>query len=176
MGMIYKRGRVYWIKFFREGTPHRESVRGALLGDEQIATGFKEGEAKRLLKLREGNVERGVPVSPKIGRLMFAEAMADVVSDYRTNAKRSLPDLEQRVRDHLAPYFGGRRMSTITTTDLRAYITHRQAENEKRSERHHQSRIGDREARIRPCDAGGQAPCPSAHPDAQRVERPDRVL
>jgi integrase len=125
----YQRGRVWWIKYYRDGIPHRESVKGAVLGDRTIATGLKESEAVRLLNLRRGSVERGVPMSPKIGRLTFDGALADVVADYQTNGKRSLPDVEQRIRDHLAPYFGGRRMSTVTTTDLRAYITHRQAED-----------------------------------------------
>ena len=39
MGMIYKRGRIYWIKYYRHGKPYRESARST-----------KEAEAKRLLK------------------------------------------------------------------------------------------------------------------------------
>jgi integrase len=46
------------------------------------------------------------------------------------NNRRSLDELERRITKHLAPYFGGRRLSTITTSDLRAYVAARQAETE----------------------------------------------
>ena len=60
------------VKYYRDGVPIRES-------SERV----KEGDAKRLLRLREGEIERGVPVTPKIGRLRFDEAIAGVVNDYR---------------------------------------------------------------------------------------------
>ena len=44
----------------------------------------KKGEAVTLLKLREGDGAHGIPVTPKIGRLRFEEAAADVVTDYRS--------------------------------------------------------------------------------------------
>jgi len=40
--------------------------------------------------LREGDIARGVPVTPKLGQLRFEEAALDVINDYRTNGKRSL--------------------------------------------------------------------------------------
>ncbi|TRZ50629.1 site-specific integrase, partial [bacterium] len=43
MGMIYKRGAVYWVKYYRNGKAYRETSKSN-----------KEGEAKRLLKKREG--------------------------------------------------------------------------------------------------------------------------
>lgn len=88
----------------------------------------KKSEAERLLRLREGDVARGLPVSPKIGQLRFDEAAEDVVNDYRVNGKRSLNAVERRIRLHLRPYFGGRRMVTITTSDVRAYVAKRQAD------------------------------------------------
>lgn len=47
MGSISKRGNVYWIKYYCAGKPYRESTHSD-----------KESEAKRLLKLREGQVMR----------------------------------------------------------------------------------------------------------------------
>jgi len=44
------------------------------------------------------------------------------------NGKKTLDDARRRIRKHLAPYFGNRRMVVITTADLRAYIAKRQAE------------------------------------------------
>ncbi len=45
MGCVFKRGDVYWIKYYRAGKPYRESSHSV-----------KENEAKRLLKLREGQI------------------------------------------------------------------------------------------------------------------------
>jgi integrase len=115
MGQLKKRGQIWWIRYYRNGRRHEES-----------SGSTKEGEAKRLLRLREGDIERGVPVTPKVGRIRFEEAAADVVNDYRTNGKRSLDDVERRIEKHLKPSFGGRRMASITTADIRDYVARRQ--------------------------------------------------
>ncbi|HSL04209.1 MAG TPA: hypothetical protein VK901_11835 [Nitrospiraceae bacterium] len=48
MGMIYKRGEVFWIKYYVHGRPIRES------------TGMKkDGLAKHLLKERDGRAATG---------------------------------------------------------------------------------------------------------------------
>jgi integrase len=115
MGSVYRRGKTYWIKYYRNGKPMRESARSD-----------KEGEAKTLLKKREGAIANGEPVSPRIGRVTFREATDDVVNDYRVNGKRSLSDTQRRIDKHLAPYFGNRRLADITTPHIRAFIVTRQ--------------------------------------------------
>lgn len=117
MGMIRKRGRIWWVKYYKDGTPHEES-----------SGSVREGDARRLLKLREGDIERGLPITPKVGRIRWEEARDDVVTDYKTNGKRSLPDLLTRLRLHLDPFFRGRRLATVTTADVRRYIDLRQTE------------------------------------------------
>ncbi len=117
MGQLRKRGGVWWIRYYRAGKRHEESSGSA-----------KKGVAVDLLRLREGDVAKGVPVSAKIGRLRFEEAAQDVIHDYTTNGKRSLRVLERRIEKHLTPYFGGRRMASITTADVRAYVAARQAQ------------------------------------------------
>ncbi len=47
-GMIYRRGNVWWIKFYDNGRPRYESSRST-----------KETDAKRLLSLRVGQVVEG---------------------------------------------------------------------------------------------------------------------
>jgi Phage integrase, N-terminal SAM-like domain len=64
----------------------------------------------------------------KVGRIRFDETVTDVLNDYRTNRKRSLDDLERRIEKHLKPFFGNRRMASITTADIREYIASRQKE------------------------------------------------
>lgn len=70
MGMLYKRGAVWWIKYYRNGRGMRESSHST-----------KERAAKRLLKVREGDIERGLPVDPKLNRIRFDEAAEDRQAD-----------------------------------------------------------------------------------------------
>jgi hypothetical protein len=65
-------------------------------------------------------------VTPKIGQVRFVEATEDVLNDYRINNKRSLDDVERRIEKHLKPFFVNRRLSSITTSDVRAYVVARQ--------------------------------------------------
>jgi integrase len=116
VGEIRKRGDVWWIRYYRNGVRHEESAESS-----------KKGVAIDLLNIREGDRARGIPVTAKLGQLRFDTAAADVVTDYRINGKRSLEHVERRIRLHLTPFFGGRRMTSITTSDIRAFIAHRQA-------------------------------------------------
>jgi hypothetical protein len=50
--------------------------------------------------------------------MTFNDAVADVETDYTVNRKPSLPELKRRIKLHLLPAFGGRRLSSITTADL----------------------------------------------------------
>lgn len=116
MGQLRLRGAVWWVRYYRNGVRHEESSGSA-----------KKGDAERLLKLREGDIARGVPITPKVGRLTFDEAAADVVNDYRINGKRTLGHAERRIKLHLEPVFGGRRMAAMSTSDVRAFVASRQA-------------------------------------------------
>ena len=80
-----------------------------------------------LLKRREGDAVRGLPVSARVGQLRLDEAAEDLFNDYRTNGKRSLAHVRRRVEKHLRPLFGNRRMTTITTVEVRAFTAARQA-------------------------------------------------
>ena len=116
MGEIRKRGGVYWFRYYRNGKRHEESSRSS-----------RKADAERLLAIREGDAAKGVPVSAKIGQLRFEDAVKDLKNDYQINSKRSA-DIDYRIRLHLTPFFGGRRMSTMTTVDVRAYIAARMEE------------------------------------------------
>ena len=67
----------------------------------------------------------GAQITAKGGSLTFDDATKDVIADYTVNARRSLAHLQRRLNKHLTPYFGGRKMSTITTADVRAFQKHR---------------------------------------------------
>ena len=50
----------------------------------------------------------------------------DLLTEYRTNGRRSLKDVERRCKKHLLPFFGGRRASSVTTADVRRFVELRQ--------------------------------------------------
>ena len=115
MGMTYQRGAVWWVKYYRNGRPIRES-----------SGSIKESDAINLLKLREGDIAHGLPVNPKLNRIRFDEAADDLKTEYAVNGRRSADELERRIRLHLLPYFGGRRLSALSTADVNAFILKRQ--------------------------------------------------
>ena len=105
----------WWIQYRVAGRVQCESSRST-----------KRADAVDLLKRREGDVVRGLPVSAKVGQLRIEEAAEDLFNDYRTNGKRSLADVKRRVEKHLQPFFGNRRMTAITTVEVRVFTVARQ--------------------------------------------------
>jgi integrase len=81
----------------------------------------------RLLKEREGDVAKGLPITADVGKITFEEAAEDLLTDYRVNKKRSLRTVTLRVQKHLTPFFGGRRLAAISPPLVRQYIAKRQA-------------------------------------------------
>jgi integrase len=114
MGHLYRRGDVWWVKYYRNGRPIRESARTT-----------KETEARRFLKQREGATVEGRPIIPRAERLRVEDLLADLLNDYRINDRRSLDRTELSVR-HLREFFDGRRALDVTTSDVRAYVAGRQ--------------------------------------------------
>ena len=80
MGTIFKRknSRFYWIKYYRNGKPYRESTHST-----------KESDAKRLLKLREGHIAEGKFQGLQAEKITFDERTQDLLNDYKMNGKKS---------------------------------------------------------------------------------------
>lgn len=115
MGSLYQRGSVWWLKYRQNGRVMRESS-----GSE------KKTVAQRMLDARQGDVVRGVPIAPKMGRITFDEAAEDVTNEYRTNGRRTLAHAERRITKHLRPVFQGQRLTDIPTSKLVAFTADRQ--------------------------------------------------
>jgi Zn finger protein HypA/HybF involved in hydrogenase expression len=113
MGSIYKRGNIYWIQYYRNGKPYRESSKSK-----------KETDARRLLKKREGEIAVGKLPGIYFDRVRFDELGQDFLSDYRINQKKSLKRAERNV-NHLKKAFEGMRVVDITTPHIRKYIEER---------------------------------------------------
>ncbi len=107
---------IWWIKYQVGGRPQCVSSHSE-----------RKEDAKRLLKTREGDVVRGVPITASTSRVSFEDAAADLINEYKVNGRRSLRTVELRIRKHLTPFFGRRRLMAITTSDIRAFTAKRQA-------------------------------------------------
>ena len=120
MGMIYKRGETYWIKYYCNGKAYYESSKSK-----------KETDAKKLLRKKEGQIEEGRFFGLKVEKTLFDELAKDLVTDYKTNGNKSL-DRVERCISHLEKYFKGSRANNITTAKIKEYIAKRkeqEAEN-----------------------------------------------
>jgi integrase len=113
MGCIYKRGRIYWIKYYRNGKPYCESSKSK-----------KEADARRLLKKREGEIAVGKLPGIYFDKVRLDELAQDFLSDYRINQKKSFKRAERSV-NHLKEMFEGLRVVDITTPLINRYIEKR---------------------------------------------------
>jgi integrase len=116
MGSIFKRGNIYWVKYYRAGKAYRESAHSA-----------KESKAKRLLKLREGQVVENRFPGLRVEKIRYEELAQDFLNDYRVNGKKSIERAEMSLK-RLKTFFEGMRAIDITTDRIRAYILRRQEE------------------------------------------------
>jgi len=118
MGHIYQRGKTFWVKYYRDGRPFYESSGSTIKGD-----------ARRLLRSREGDITKGVAIAPRMGSRKFKELGQDVLTDYKINAKKSYKETEGRFRLHILPYLGHLKASLISTATIQQYIAKRQEED-----------------------------------------------
>lgn len=113
MGSVYKRGKVYWIKYYRHGKPYRES-----------SESHKEADAKNLLKKREGEIANGKTPGIHFERIKFDELAEDLIRDYKINGRKSLERTEISI-EHLKKTFEGLKVPQITSTRINQYIDNR---------------------------------------------------
>jgi integrase len=116
MGYIYKRGNIFWVKYYRNGKPYYESSQSS-----------KDTAAKKLLKLREGQIADSRFPGLRVEKILYDELAEDFVNDYKMNGKKSIPRA-MRSLNHLRECFEGCRAVDITTDKVNAYIVKRQEE------------------------------------------------
>jgi integrase len=116
MGSLYRRGNIWWVKYYANGCPIREST-----GTE------KETEARRFLREREGRVAIGQPILRRTERIGYEEAAQDLRQHYQTTGSRNLGEAGHRLK-HLDAFFVGRRIAAIGPADITTYATTRQSE------------------------------------------------
>jgi integrase len=128
MGSIYKRkwkdpktrewveGETYWIKYYRNGKPYRESTHSS-----------KITKAEKLLKKREGEIAEGKLPGIYFDKVTFEELAKDYITDYKVNGRDTLAKAERCVK-YLKKNFGGLKVTEITTASVKAYIEKRMQE------------------------------------------------
>lgn len=113
MGMIYKRGNVWWIKYYRNGKPYRES-----------SGTTKKMVAKKLLDRREGEISQGKLPGIQFEKIRFDELADAFLQDYQINQKKSLVRAELSV-NQLKNHFGGLKVASIGSPMINAYVVNR---------------------------------------------------
>ncbi|MCH6570407.1 MAG: tyrosine-type recombinase/integrase, partial [Acidobacteria bacterium] len=113
MGSIYKRGNIFWIKYSRGGRRFRESSESK-----------KQSVAKRLLRLREGQIAEGKFAGLDPERIRYEELEKDLLNDYKINGRKSYKMVQYNL-NHLRDYFGGMKAKNITPDRVRAYVVWR---------------------------------------------------
>src|SRR5947209_8722679 len=106
----------WWMRYHVDGRLHCASTHC----DARAA-------AEARLNDVEGQVLPRRRTSAIAGGVRFEDAAEEVLTDYRTNHKRSLRTVALRIAKHLTPFFGGRDLATIDTRLIRQFTLARQA-------------------------------------------------
>jgi integrase len=85
-----------------------------------------KGKAVALLAQKLGDTAHGKVVTPNIGRKTIKQGLDSVVDDLTINGRKSAHEVAAIIKMHMLAYFRpDRRMSDISTSDLKAYVKHR---------------------------------------------------
>jgi integrase len=109
MGMIFQRGKVWWIKYYCNGKPYRES---SFSRTKKVAEG--------LLKRREGEAAAGRTPRLELERVRFEELVEGYLRDIRINGK--VMEVAKTCTPKLLKAFGGMRAAFIGTRLIDRYI------------------------------------------------------
>lgn len=115
-GSLFPRGTIWWLKYYRNGRPYRESSH----------SGERRG-AERLLKRRLAEIETNQFHGLSLERVRFDELASDLENDYAINHLKSAVRNSRSI-GHLRQFFGGWRALETTTDRIREYIAKRQSE------------------------------------------------
>ncbi len=122
-GTIYQRGDAFWLKYYRDGQPIRESVAKSL---NKAPGDVTEAEARKLLNQRLGKIANGEPIALQAERVRVGELLDDLLTEYRVNGRRSQERAKYSVA-HLRGFFGPARAQALDPSRVRDYIAQRQA-------------------------------------------------
>ncbi len=84
-GSAYKRGNIWWVKYYAYGKPVRESARS-----------HRKSDALALLKRRMLEIELGS--QPHMAAITVAEMLRGLIADYELNGRKSTRRAELSAR------------------------------------------------------------------------------
>jgi integrase len=114
-GSIYKRGNIWWIKYYQGGDPIRESSESE-----------KESDAWKLLRRRQADITIGRFTGPDADKVTIKELSEDLKNHYTADGnKKSLEALGWRLK-HLLPFFGHLKAHGLRAEQVNKYIVMRQ--------------------------------------------------
>src|SRR6266699_1153246 len=108
-GRIYRRGRVWWIRYFALGGHRYETSKSE-----------NRADAERLLKQRLGEIASGRFQSA--GGATVGTLLDLVIRDYRLTRKRSLADLEYRVNSTIRELIGKLKAAKFGINEIDRYV------------------------------------------------------
>lgn len=113
-GTVYPRGKVWWIKYYRDGKPFYESSGSS-----------ERKDAVTLLQKRLGEIAANTHpgISPRL--VTMGHLFDLVLADYKLHEKRDLPNVKQRIEKQLRPAMGSLPTSSFNRTVLNGYIQRR---------------------------------------------------
>lgn len=114
---VTREGKTYWIKYYRDGKPYRESTE---------STSYDH--ARKVLALREGQVATNTFPGLAVKKTTFDDIAQYMIDDYEMNGRKSVSRLKSLI-DNLRKHFGGRRVADIQSGQISSYIRKRQKED-----------------------------------------------
>ncbi len=119
-GRIWRRGRIWWIKYYVHGRPVCESSHSD-----------RRAVAERLLRQRLGEAAAGIAAPPRAARVSYEEIRDALLADYTVNKRKWIQegkDGNPYMTAHLDRFFSGYRAVNITTDASRGFVRKRQEE------------------------------------------------
>lgn len=113
MGMVYIRGKTWWVQFRENGKTIRESSESK-----------SKTVAKTLLKLREGNIVNRKASGYQFDKVRFDDLSDLVIRDYELNKRKSIKRAERSVY-LLREFFDNCYVKQITSNEITKYTLHR---------------------------------------------------
>ena len=114
-GSLYKRGNVWWMKYYVDGIAYQEST----------GCSIKE-DAKTALKNKNTEIRTPGWLPPDKARISVGELVADLLQYFQLSGKSGrYDDVEAVWRLHLKAFFEHLRADKIGTQDFRNYCTQR---------------------------------------------------
>ena len=110
MGMTYKRGDIWWVKYYRNGKSIRESSKSK-----------SKMVADKLLKRREGEIAQGQAPGVFFEKITFDQLADSLIQDYKINGRKSFDRMDKALT-HLKDFFSGFKAVQITTPKINEYI------------------------------------------------------